>query len=200
MENKYIWKWMLALFLSLLALMLLVVAFRSEALAWVSVYDSCKWFLTCGSESRTEITLHDEIKWTPKPLEAPKKKEPVKVPPKVEKKQEPIKEVTINNSYDLDRLAKAVAIAETGNCTKGYWKTYNNCFWIKNWNTAPCPKIGKSKMCIYEKPEDSYEAFKKIWEKWYKWKPNLKTAQRWTGHDNAVRWLSHVNLHYNKWT
>lgn len=97
MENKYIWKWMLALFLSLLALMLLVVAFRSEALAWVSVYDSCKWFLTCGSESRTEITLHDEIKWTPKPLEAPKKKEPVKVPPKVEKPKETTKEVTINN-------------------------------------------------------------------------------------------------------
>lgn len=53
-------------------------------------------------------------------------------------------------------------------------------------------------MCIYEKPEDSYEAFKKIWSKWYKTMPNLVSAQRWTGHDNAVRWLSHVNLYYNK--
>lgn len=53
-------------------------------------------------------------------------------------------------------------------------------------------------MCIYEKPEDSYKAFKIIWNKWYGGKPNLKMAQRWTGHDNAVRWLSHVNSHYDK--
>ena len=60
--------------------------------------------------------------------EKAKEKKPVKVTPKLEKKQEKPKEVKIDTSFDLDRLARAVAIAETGNCTKGYGKTYNNCF------------------------------------------------------------------------
>ena len=53
-------------------------------------------------------------------------------------------------------------------------------------------------MCIYEKPEDSYVAFKKVWSTWYKTFPNRKMATRWTGADNADRWLSHVSLYYNK--
>lgn len=61
-------------------------------------------------------------------IEKAKEKKPIKVTPKVENKQEPIKEVKIDTTIDLDRLAKAVAMAETNNCTKGYGKTYNNCF------------------------------------------------------------------------
>jgi len=67
-----------------------------------------------------------------KRLEALKPKEVVKPTPKVEKQLEQPKEVKIDTSYDLDKLAKAVAIAETGNCTKGYGKEYFNCFGIRN--------------------------------------------------------------------
>lgn len=105
MENKPIVPAYQIAFVVLFLIVLIVFMGKiAYWLAWVSVYDSCKWFLTCGSESRTEITLHDEIKWQPKkpeikPIEAPKKKEPVKVPPKVEKPKETPKEtkVTINN-------------------------------------------------------------------------------------------------------
>lgn len=67
-----------------------------------------------------------------KRLEALKPKKVENVPQKVEKPVLAPKEVKIDTSYDLDKLAKAVAIAETGNCTKGYGKEYNNCFGIKN--------------------------------------------------------------------
>lgn len=188
------------LIFSFICLILLVILLynvvaggTANALAGVSVWD----YLL-----EKAIVENKEIQWTQemenKRLEALKPKEVVKPAPKEEKQPEQPKEVKIDTSYDLDKLAKAVAIAETGNCTKWYGKEYNNCFGIKNGNTAPCPKIGRSKMCIYEKPEDSYEAFKIIWGKWYKWPPNLRTARRWTWNDNATRWLSHVNLHYYK--
>jgi len=158
-------------------------------LAWVSVGD---YLLEQGTPVEKAPTI--VVTTLEKPPVTPKPIEKVKVP--VKEVKAPV-EPKIDN-YDIDRLARAVAMAETGNCTKWYGKTYNNCFGIKNGRTAPCPKVGKSKMCIYEKPEDSYKAFKTIWAKWYAWKPNLKMAQRWTWHDNAVRWLSHVNLYYNK--
>ena len=198
MENKtpdYLAKWILIMFFALVALAILVTALKTYWLAWVSYWD----YVT---QKMPAIVANKEIIWTEQmereriALEKAKEKKPTKVTQKVEKTKEKPKE--LKTDIDLDRLAKAVAMAETNNCTKGYWKSYNNCFGIKNGNTAPCPKIGKSKMCIYENPEDSYEAFKKIWSKWYKTHPNLNSAQRWTGHDNAVRWLSHVNLHYNK--
>lgn len=166
-------------------------------LAWVSIVDYMvsKWTIPMPS-----IVGNKEIIWTQemenKRLEALKPKKVEKTTTKVEKPQEKPKEVTIDNKFDINRLARAVAMAETHNCTKGYGKTYNNCFWIKNGNTAPCPKIGKNKMCIYEKPEDSYEAFKKIWGKWYKTMPNLKKAEQWTGKDSAHTWIKHVNHYY----
>ena len=198
MQNKtpyHIKAWFIILASSIIALAILVTSLRTDALAGVSVGD---YMIEKAIVANKEIIWTESMERERIAQEKAKEKKPVKVTPKVEKKQEKPKEVKIDTSFDLDRLARAVAIAETGNCTKGYGKTYNNCFWIKNGKTAPCPKIGKSKMCIYEKPEDSYKAFKIIWSKWYKTHPNLISAQRWTGHDNAVRWLSHVNLHYNK--
>jgi len=185
------------LFIALPLVIILLFVMKAQGLAWVSVGD----YMTIKMPA---IVANQEIIWTEKmeaeriAQERAKVVKTTKVTPKVEKKQEKPKEVKIDISFDLDKLAKAVAMAETGNCTKGYGKTYSNCFWIKSGKTAPCPKVGKNKMCIYEKPEDSYEAFKVIWAKWYKWHPNLVSAQRWTGHDNAVRWLSHVNHHYEK--
>jgi len=103
---------------------------------------------------------------------------------------------TVKDSFtvpNLDKLAKAVAIAETGNCTAGYGLEYNNCFGIKNGNTAPCPRIGRNRMCIYESPEESYAAFKIIWSRWYKNVPPTRgNAVIWTGNDRPDTWLKHV--------
>jgi len=191
MENKPQIPFHVILFSFLIATILCVLLWKvvfwenTYWLAWVSVGD---YLLATPTEKAPTIVANKEIPY----VEPTKAVEWVKVPVKE------VKAPVEPKDYDIDRLARAVAMAETGNCTKWYGKTYNNCFGIKSGRTAPCPKIGKSKMCIYEKPEDSYKAFKTIWAKWYAWKPNLKMAQRWTWHDNAVRWLYHVNLHYNK--
>lgn len=106
---------------------------------------------------------------------------------------EPQSSETIEPKDDyLDRLAHAVAKQETASCTKGYGKEYNNCFGIKNGNTAPCKKIGRNRMCIYDHPDESYEAFKKIWSTWYAGEVTLAKAKRWTGSDRHVHWYNNV--------
>ena len=91
------------------------------------------------------IVANKEVLWTQEmedkriALEKAKEKKPVKVTPKAIKPVLPIKEVKIDTTIDLDRLAKAVAMAETNNCTKGYGKTHFNCHGIKSGNTYPCP-------------------------------------------------------------
>ncbi|MBP7118496.1 glucosaminidase domain-containing protein [Candidatus Woesebacteria bacterium] len=107
-----------------------------------------------------------------------------------------VKTSSSETAFDIDKLAYAVAMSETHNCTKGYGLTYNNCFGIKNGNTAPCPKIGRNNMCIYEKPEESYAAFKTIWSKWYQGYPTLKSAQKWSG-GSGENWLKNVKFHYD---
>jgi len=79
------------------------------------------------------IVANSEVIWTEsmerekQASERAKVSKPTKVTPKVEKKQEKPKEVKIDTKIDLDRLARAVAMAETNNCTKGYGLTHNNC-------------------------------------------------------------------------
>jgi len=102
------------------------------------------------------------------------------------------------NKVDMDKLARAVARHETGGCTLGYGAEYNNCFGIKNGNTAPCKKIGRNRMCIYEHPDESYVAFKIIWNKWYKGLPTLHMAKRWSGNDNAHAWKRNVLSFYHQ--
>lgn len=99
--------------------------------------------------------------------------------------------------FNLDHLAWSVAGAETNHCAKWYGKSYNNCFGIRNWNTAPCPKVGINRMCIYERPEDSYEAFKKIRSTRYKWRPDMNKARKRTGNDHASTRLANVNHLYH---
>lgn len=97
---------------------------------------------------------------------------------------------------DINRLSYAVAMAETHNCTKWYWATHNNCFWIKHGNTVPCPWVPKMAMCKFETPEESYEAFKIIWGKWYKIFPDIYLAEVWTWKDRANTWLNTVKQYY----
>lgn len=103
----------------------------------------------------------------------------------------------LNNGFSLDVLAYSVAMQETWNCTKWYGLTHNNCFWIKHGNTVPCPWVPKMAMCKFSSPEESYEAFKIIWTKWYWELPDINMAKRWSWDDRADHWLNNVLWHYN---
>lgn len=107
--------------------------------------------------------------------------------------------IPVTREFDLDKYAKAVARHETASCTKWYWKEYNNCFWMKNWRIAPCKKIGRNRMCIYETQEESYEAFKKVWKEWY-WNkfPSYRAVQIYSGNDRANIWLANVTKFYEE--
>ena len=112
-----------------------------------------------------------------------------------------VEQKNIDNFWvDIDKLAYAVAMAETWNCTKWIWPKYNNCFWIKNWSIAPCKKrttSGNIGMCIYNTQAESYEAFKKIWLQWYGDRfPTYQDAVRWTGNDKPDNWLYIVKTYY----
>ena len=108
-------------------------------------------------------------------------------------------EPTVKNKWvDINKLAKAVARHETWNCKLWYWKEYNNCFGIKNGGTAPCKKMGRNNMCIYNSPAESYDAFNIIRSKWYKTLPTLALAKKWSGNDRASEWLKNVLFFYNQ--
>ena len=97
---------------------------------------------------------------------------------------------------NLDSLAFAVSMAETGWFEKGYWLTHLNGQGIKHWNTVACPWVPKMKMCRFSSQEESNEAFKIIWSKWYGWFPTLAMAEKWTGADHAEDWLRIVKFYY----
>lgn len=94
-------------------------------------------------------------------------------------------------SYNLDKLSRAVAFAETGGCKDGTAKKRNNCHGIMTW------KSGKRSPAYFSNFEASHAAFKKIWMKSYKVYPTLKQARKWTGNDHPERWLHAVNQYYN---
>lgn len=121
------------------------------------------------------------------PEEPPAEPEPEPAPEEAE-------EVAV---LDMDKLAHAISMAETSGCTKGYGVEYNNCFGIKNGSIAPCERIGRNNMCIYDHTDQSFDAFKKIWELGYGGKyPTSKMAAAWTGNDRPDDWLNNVHQYY----
>jgi hypothetical protein len=109
-------------------------------------------------------------------------------------------EEVVVEGEEIDRIAYAVAMAETHNCTKGYGEEYNNCFGMKNGSIAPCEEIGRNRMCIYESTEDSYAAFKKVWVEGYGGGyPTTNMAAVWTGNDRPGNWLNNFADAYNKY-
>lgn len=90
-------------------------------------------------------------------------------------------------ALDYDRLAYAVAMTETANCTKGVGKSLSNCFGIRS---------GKGYK-RYNSPEESYADFKRIWKKYYKRYPDMKLARKYCP-PNAAKWLKTVNYYYSK--
>ncbi len=92
---------------------------------------------------------------------------------------------TLEDGTDLNRLAYAVALAETHDCKKGSGKV-NNCFGI----------IRRGKFQKYDKPSDSYDDFKQIWKKYYQKYPNYYLAHKYTGGDSVEDWMVAVNQYY----
>lgn len=94
--------------------------------------------------------------------------------------------------FDLEKLAHAVAFAETGHCTDGTAIKRKNCHgimaWDKNHNRYPR---------YFTTTQESFDEFKRIWTKSYKRYPDINLAIKWTGNDNAHVWLSNVNTYYN---
>lgn len=122
---------------------------------------------------------------------------PKSVPPKPTNKPVAKSQHKPKSGFDLDLFARAVASHETVGCTAGYGKPpYNNCFGIKNGKTAPCKKMGRSRMCMYDKREDSFVAFKKIWTRWYGGFPTLQDAAIYSDSD-GVNWKNVVMMYYN---
>lgn len=58
-------------------------------------------------------------------------------------------------------------------------------------------KKGNRSPRYFKAKEESFEAFKKIWEKSYKKFPDKSLAVKWTGNDNATTWLKNVTTYYN---
>lgn len=89
---------------------------------------------------------------------------------------------------DIDRLAVAVAHAETSNCSKGVAVTHNNCFGIRR----------GGKFVKYQSKEESFEDFRRTWQTYYVTFPTLKMADIWTGGDKPREWLNIVTSKYNE--
>lgn len=114
--------------------------------------------------------------------------------------KKPTKTSQKNATYNIDKLAECVAIAETSWCTTWMWRTKNNCFWIMirpkklvNWK-----RIRVRTWKSYASKEQSFEHFKQIWSKSYWRYPDYKLAKKRTGGDNTQRWLNTVNSCYYK--
>jgi hypothetical protein len=93
---------------------------------------------------------------------------------------------------DLDRLAYSVAIAETGDCTTGIGPRTNNCQGIMTWEN------GYREPRIFNSKQESYAAFKDLWQRKYGGFPTIEQAIKYTGNDHAETWLRIVNEHYQR--
>ena len=61
-------------------------------------------------------------------------------------------------------------------------------------------KKGKRSFKRYDKIEDSYKDFKRIWTSYYGGMPNLKKAKRYSGDDRSEIWLANTLYFYQKFT
>jgi hypothetical protein len=93
---------------------------------------------------------------------------------------------------DLDRLAYAVAVAETSNCTKGTALSKNNCHGI-----FECVK-GKCGPKRFANTAQSHEAFKELWMRAYgDHFPTLADAKKYSGGPGDT-WLNRVKIAYGR--
>ncbi len=94
--------------------------------------------------------------------------------------------------FDLDKLAKAVAMHETLDCkARAGAALVNNCFGIMSWDSK-----GRRYFRPFKTKEDSYTEFKRIWSTFYKKFPDYNLARRYSGNDRVNAWLGNVTRYY----
>jgi|GEM_PF-4288868 len=111
----------------------------------------------------------------------------------IEEQKEAVDAMNQEVEFDIDALAYAVAVAETGNFTKGSGVSKLNGFGIMYWPN------GVRTLKTYSSKEESIADFKRIWQKSYGGFPTRAMAVKWTGNDNADTWLYNVTIAYNKY-
>jgi len=110
--------------------------------------------------------------------------------------QEEERASTPERTVDLNRLAKAVAVAESGWCTSRAARRLNNCHGIMTWVS------GTRELKKFNSTEESFAEFKYIWEKSYKYFPDEELAKKWVcgGEakecEAAEEWLANVIRSY----
>ena len=91
--------------------------------------------------------------------------------------------------FNLNRLAIAIATAETSDCTAGVGASKNNCFGIRDSNGFK----------YFATPEQSYAVFKEFWPRIYgDHFPTIEDAQMYVSSNDVSDWLSTVVRIYNK--
>lgn len=103
-----------------------------------------------------------------------------------------IEESPEKGAFDISKLAYAVAMAETKDCTTGMGVTKLNCFGIMEWPNGV--RQGKT----YNTKDEAYGDFRRIWESFYGGYPTYQQAVKWTGNDHPDNWLKIVSFYYNK--
>lgn len=105
----------------------------------------------------------------------------------------PAKKAPKVSGVDLDKLADAVAMHETGYCkSPGSPKANarNNCWGIMYWPG------GVRTLKTYSSIQEGKEDFKRIWAKHYKRFPDYQLAKTYSGSDKSAAWLANVTHFY----
>ena len=84
----------------------------------------------------------------------------------------------VKGTLKLDKLAKAVSVAETGGCLKGSALSVKNCFGIMEWDAR-----GRRFLKTFKSHQASFTEFKRIWGTYYKKFPNQALANIWVNGD-----------------
>jgi len=94
---------------------------------------------------------------------------------------------------DLEKLAKAVALHETNDCTKGNSAIiHKNAFGIRECYGGRCYGFKTYRNC-----EESFLDFERIWSSYYNKFPDIELARKYSGNDRADSWLRNVKNFYS---
>lgn len=94
----------------------------------------------------------------------------------------------ITQELDVPKLCRAIAVAETSNCTKGTALTHSNCFGIKE----------NGKFVHFSSKAQSFKSCEWNWKKHYKVFPTIVEARKWDGNTRSEDWLRIVTEKYNE--
>lgn len=99
-------------------------------------------------------------------------------------------------TYDVVKVCKAIAVAETSGCTDGTAIKRFNCHGIMAWKMVDGVKVRYPR--YFKSHAESFAACEELWARAYGRLPNLDLAIKYTGGDDSVNWLANFYSAYNK--